>query len=203
MKKSQGEIFGIALIFVLVILGVLFYGKFQTLHNIRESGEDSDASRKHQILSETTLNSLLDMSTGCYVERNRDSLQDLISYCVENSNHLSPLSPGPNITCTSDVGIQASCAYAITLLNDSLNGFFNDSGIGKIPFKLVVYMDKSLVGTYMDRNLTNFGDNFNGRIINESNYRKNRYSRAAPGFRVWPTAKRDVTFELYIYYLNI
>jgi len=35
-KRGQGEIFGIALFFVIIIIGIIIYGRFAALNNLRE-----------------------------------------------------------------------------------------------------------------------------------------------------------------------
>ena len=202
-KKSQGEIFGIALMFVVIIIGILVYGKIQALHPNNNGNLETEG--KYKVLAEGTLNSILKMSTGCEVERNKDRLVDLINYCIENSRSSYN---DPSITC--DVGNRGSCSYAIELLNESLFGFLNTSVLGPIPFKMISYLDADSE-SLLNFNLTNFGEfkyknkilienthnpSFNGEI----SYRKAGYNRAPSGVMAWATAKRNIDFELYLYY---
>jgi len=199
-KKSQGEIFGIALMFVVIIIGILVYGKIQALHP--NNTGDLQKEGKYKVLAEGTLNSILKMSSGCEVERGKDRLIDLINYCVENSRTTYN---NPSIVC--DVGDRGSCTYAIELLNKSLYGFLNTSVLGPIPFKMISYLDADDT-SLLNTNLTNFGEfKYKNKFLVEKNplagqisYRKAGFNRAPSGVRTWATAKRNIDFELYLYY---
>ena len=202
-KKSQGEIFGIALLFVIIIIGILVYGKIEALHPHNDANIQQE--NKYKVLAEGTLGSILKMSTGCDVERNRDEIVDLIDYCIENSREAYS---DPSIKCENG-SIVNSCSYALKLINESLFGFLNTSVLGPIPFKMSINLDsdrKSILNT----NFTNFGQfKYGNKILVETNptndknkisYLDAGYNRAPSGIRAWATAKRNINFELFLYY---
>ncbi len=202
-KKSQGEIFGIALLFVVIIIGVLIYGKIQALNPDNSVDEVKEA--KYKVLAEGTLNSILKMSTGCFIERNNDKLVDLINYCVENSRMTYN---DPEVDC-GDLGVKNSCSFAKELIGSTLHGFLDSDVLGPIPYKLIVTLpsDRSDI---LNENYSNFGEFMYGdKILVETNeegdenkitYREAGFNRAPSGIRGWSTSKRNIDFELYLYY---
>ncbi len=200
-KKSQGEIFGIALMFVVIIIGILVYGKIKALNPDNSINEKTEG--KYKILAEGTLNSILKMSTSCPIQRNQDRVLDLIDYCITNSYKNNP---DPKVICYDENGIEKkmnSCSYVIEIFNSTLQTIFEKENLGEIPFKLSISLvsDKDSI---LNTNLTNFGNvTFRNKIINESgsnSYRKLGFKRAPSGLRTWATAKRNIDFELYLYY---
>lgn len=193
MKRSQGEIFGIALMFVIIIIGILVYAKIKALNPDRN--EDLGQENEYKILAEGTLNTILDLSTGCYVERGKDRTRDIINYCLEYSFS----GTDPIIECKGTT-IQA-CKYSINSINTTLQTLFNDSGVGKIPFFMSINIPANPNSLLSNKTLTNFGKvQISDTIITEENYRKNNYKRAPSGIKTWATAQRNVEFELYLYY---
>jgi len=192
-KKSQGELFGVALLFVVIVIGILIFSKIKSLdpnYNI-----DPKKDGKYKILAEGSLNTLLKKSTKCYVERNRDSVIDLVNYCVENSYGYED---DPIVIC--DDGQKSSCSHVINIMNDTLYEFFNSTFLGPILFKLKITLPAD-PNAKINVNITNFGDyNYKNKIITESNYRKNKFKKANSGLRSWATAKRNIKLELYLYY---
>lgn len=195
-KKSQGEIFGIALMFVVIVIGILVYGKIKALHP--DNSIDEKTLGKYKILAEGTLNSIIKLSTSCPIQRDQDKVLDLIDYCVENSY---PSNPDPDVTC-GEVE-KPSCSYVKEIFNDSLNTIFNNSNLGNIPYKLIVNLDADPT-SILNFNLTNFGNvTFRGKVINETgknSYLSMGFKRAPSGLRTWATAKRNIDFQLYLYY---
>lgn len=193
-KRSQGEIFGLALMFVVIIIGIIVYGQIKSVSNLES--EDPQVEGEYKILAEGSLNTILEVSTGCYVERNKDAVKDLVNYCLENE--YAGVDPG--ITC--DSGNVYACSEVIRILNNTMFTLFNSSeGIGIIPFEL--YMDvpannNTLLSNYK---FTNFGSfEYKGKIVNESNRRRFAYKRAPSGLISWSTSQRAIDFELYLYY---
>lgn len=143
------------------------------------------------------------MSTGCDVERNRDEIVDLIDYCIENSREAYS---DPSIKCENG-SIVNSCSYALKLINESLFGFLNTSVLGPIPFKMSINLDSESI---LNTNFTNFGQfKYGNKILVETNptndknkisYLDAGYNRAPSGIRAWATAKRNINFELFLYY---
>ena len=193
-KRSQGEIFGLALMFVVIIIGIIVYAKIKAINGLDE--ENIKVEGEYKILAEGTLNTVLKVSTDCYVERNKDSLKDLINFCL--ANEYSGMDA--QITCDGDT--KDSCGYAKKILNDTMYKLFNSSeGIGNIPFELKMDIPANNETLLSNITFTNFGDfKYKGQIINNSNRKKFRYKRAPSGLISWPTAQRAIEFELYLYY---
>jgi len=194
MKKSQGEIFGIALMFVVIIFGIIIYAKVVALNP--DSQKDLVKESKYKILAEGTLNTILKQSTGCYAERNKDSLIDLINYCLYNHN-----GEFARVDISCDTGIQDACTYPIKILNDSLINLYNNSNNYMIPFYLTIYLDDYSKTSLSNVNITNFGDiKYKENLIMKDNYRKLGFSKAPSGLISVPTSYRNIDFELALYY---
>lgn len=196
LRRSQGEIFGVALMFVVIIVGFLLFAKYKSLNP--DNPLDSITEEKYKILAESTLNTILELETKCQVERDKNSIKDLIVYCIENTRSYGD---DPSIDCSGD-NLQ-SCSYAINLLNLLLNNIFNTkgNGIGPIPYKLKINPSFRLATNSLKTNLTNFGSfEYKDQIIDESNYAKKGFRRAPSGPRDIATSNRNINFELYLYY---
>lgn len=195
MKKSQGEIFGIALLFVIIILGIVIYGQYQASNPQRTV--DAQKEGEYKLLAQSTLNSLKKMSTGCQIDSGTDSLEALITYCMDYSRTQST---DQIITCS---GVEKnSCSYAIEILNASLNSLFGNqsSVMGNIPFSLEIstpeYNHKVFNGTYS--NLDSF--KLRDQDVSLDNYFRLGYKRVSSGKEVIPTQKRAVEMILSLYY---
>lgn len=196
IKRAQGEIFGIALMFVVIIIGVIVYGQIKALNNT--SSSDLQQEAEYKILAEGTLNTVLSMSTSCEVERNRDSLKDLINYCLENEYS----GVDPYVEC-NDGYEGPACAHAVEILNETTFALFNssDAKIGEIPFELKVDLPANKNSILSNVTLTNFGQfKYKNQTIDYENYRKIGYKRAPSGLITWSTAQRNIEFEFYMYY---
>ncbi len=195
-KKSQAEIFGVALMFVVIILGILIYGRIQALKSLND--DDNAQESEYKILAEGTLNSMIKMSTGCYVERNRDTLKDLINYCLDNEFAGNDI----EITCNDNTHIGA-CAKSKQIIEHSLNTLYSNSenSIINAPFKLTISMPQNKDAIFNNVTISNFGSfKYNNVIITEDNRRSYKFKRAPSGLISWATSQREINFELYIYY---
>lgn len=201
IKKNQGEIFGIALMFVVLVIGIIIYGQIKALNP--DNSADIKTEGKYKILAEGSLNSILKMDVGCQVERDDRSLRGLLSYCIENA-YVSDIDP--KIICDGNI-VHNSCSYSIEILNDTLLNLLNTSILGPIPYKLLVSLPHDSSSS-LNVNLTNFGTfKYGNNILVENNpssnqitYRKAGYKRAPSGLRSWATSRRNINFELYLYY---
>lgn len=196
-NRSQGEIFGIALMFVLIILGIIVYGQISSLSPDRD--EESAEGLKYTLLAQTALDTIREMSTGCYVERNKDSVSDLIDYCISNSFG----DTDPVIEC--DHGEEMACEYSARIIDSTLSKLFvntadSDAVIGEIPYTFSIELDYD-------------GASLNGLILTEegskteeenevrkNELRKDRYQRASSGIYVWESSYREVFVDLNLYY---
>lgn len=197
-KLSQGEIFGLALVFVLIVLGIIIYAQYKALNPSTE--KDIILENKYKIISESTLNSILKLSTGCYVERGRDTVKDLVNYCLEGSFSGSD----PLIFCDSYGTDVPACQTALSALNQSLFIMFTQGGVGEIPYYLIVDVPRestSLLSVNSHDNFSNFGTiSLNGDIVDIDNYRNLGFKRVSSGLKTWPTAQGNVEFELQLFY---
>lgn len=160
-RHAQGEIFGLALLFVLLIFGVIIYAQFKALDP--EFNEDSLTTTKYKILSENTLSSLKRMSTPCSVQTGKNSLSDLMRYCMEFSRGPQY---DPELQCDIDgSGVQnvPICSYSFNLLSNSIQELLSNQGdgIGMFPFSLHIYNEHLEHEVWHERVITN---------INDSNY---------------------------------
>lgn len=194
-KRSQGEIFGLALMFVVIIIGIIVYGKISALSDLEN--EDLQVEGEYKILSEGSLNTILKVSTGCYVERDKDSVKDLINFCLENEY----AGEDPYISCENNYEYKA-CEKVNIILNETLFKLFNSSdGVGNIPFKLTMDVPANSETLLSNKTFTNFGQfNYKNKILTEDNRRKYAFKRAPSGLISWSTAQRAIEFELYLYY---
>ena len=204
-KKGQGEIFGLALVFVILILGIIVYAQFKALNPDLEKNSFKDG--QFDVLAKNTLTSIRYMSTGCFVQSKDDSLQALLGYCFDFSN--AP-DHDPLITCKDDFGSDfevGSCSYAMELFNSTLQSFFNKNvtedrtSIAPIPFSLTFTNEHFQLEKVHNVTLTNMYDF--GISLNRSStdyYKKKRYQKANGGFFILPTGKRPVELEFDVYY---
>lgn len=195
-KKSQGEIFGIALLFVVIIIGVIIYGQFQAVKPDRNLDVKKEA--EYLILAQSTLNSIKKISTGCQIDSSTDSLEALVSYCMDNSRTQTT---NPKIQCGSEE--KDSCSYSIEIINKTLFNLFGNNSpiIGNIPFSVTIstpfYQHRILNGTY--ENLDQI--KFRGEILTLENYLQNGFRRVSSGREIIPTQKRAVELILNLYYI--
>ncbi len=199
MKKGQGEIFGIALFFVVLIVGIIIYSNIQLLQT--STDEDSFESRQYEILSADALNALKKMSTSCSVEQNKDSLEDLIRYCFD---YASTSQSYPTIVCDDGVERNA-CEYSFEILNSSLQKLFHNTSskalVAPIPFSLLITNPEFEHVTWHNKtisNVENFGLSLNRS--NESFYLRKQYNRENAGFDIITTGRRSVELTFDVYY---
>jgi len=199
MKKSQGEIFGIALLFVVLIFGIILYGQFKALNP--DSKIDDLKKNNHKILAEGTLNTLLKKSTGCYTQRERDSVIDLIEYCLYNYNSYNTR---VELTCLDgdEAGqIIDACSYPKEILKKDLDAIFNNTKNFQKPYFLSIDIPSFSDSPYSKINITNFNDfQFKNNLVNSTTYRKLGFSKAHSGLFSYPTSFKNIDFELSIYY---
>jgi hypothetical protein len=220
-KKAQGEIFGLALVFVLLIFGVVIYGQIQA--SKPTFNEDSLTSAKYKILSENTISSLKKLSTPCSVQTGKNTLSDLMRYCMEFADNTQQ---DPELQCDTDndeiIENVPICAYAFETMNKSIQSLLNKgTGIGEFPFSLHIFANGLEHEIWHERVITNINDTDNAvssglslpllvsskKIdyisLNKSNskyYLKNGYSRVNAGKDELTSGSKSLDFELNIYY---
>ena len=195
-KLSQGEIFGIALFFVILIIGLLVYAQIRALNPSISSDQNLDD--RYKILAETSKYTILDISTGCYTGRGRDSIKDLIDHCLRNSPNQETKTA--LFLCDGVTSVN-TCEKSLKMLENTLNLTYSENGIGKIPYRMEIRLPRSPQSIF-NTNITNFNQfqTNEGDILSETNYRRNGYKRAPSGLRAWPTAFGNIEIELFLYY---
>jgi hypothetical protein len=218
-KSGQGEIFGLALVFVLLIFSVIIYGQIQA--SKPTFNEDSLTTTKYKILSENTISSLKKISTPCSVQTGKNTLSDLMRYCMEfadNTQH------DPELQCdlgNGDVDVPI-CTYAFETLNKSIQGLLTkNGGIGEFPFSLHIFANGLEHEIWHERVITNINDTDTRSSLglslplfisskeidyismnrSEPNYYQNQgYSRVNAGKDELTSGSKSLDFELNIYY---
>ena len=203
MKKAQGEIFGVALFFVVIIVGIIIYANISALQPDME--EDSFKSKQYEILSSDALNGLKKMSTSCQIEQDKDSLEDLIRYCF---SYASGSEDDPVIECQSSDGgteTRRACEHSFELLNKSLHNLFDantsEAIVAPIPFSLELSNPDFEHEQWHNRTITNVGE-FGLSLEREDDnfYLRQNYQRKNAGFDVITTGRRDVELNFNVYY---
>lgn len=196
MKKkslAQGEIFGIALVFVILIVGILIYSQIQAFQPDLEETTRQDS--RYSILADDTVDSLRQISTGCQIERTRDSLELLLRYCYEQS---AAVSSDPGIRCNDNY--KKSCSYAKQLINDSLHKYYHNqtekSIIGPIPFYFRITSPTFEHEIIHNLTLTNFGSFEN---LDENTFRRSGYRRISAGPQIVTAGSRSMEIEFYLF----
>ena len=205
--KAQGEIFGIALFFVIIILAIIIFSKFSVVNS---DDEDNFKGGKYKIMAEGSINTILSMETGCVVERGKSTLKDLMLYCLENSYGSSDI----DITC--DSGTEHACEYSKALINETLYNAFNSTtskGLGMIPFEFKMDIPANQESKFANNSFSNIrGFTFTQNrkpttipmILDQEQagrkLRANGYNLVSSGLISWATAQRPIEMELQIYY---
>ncbi len=205
--KSQGEMFGIALMFVLIVLGLIIYSQVKSLDPQRE--ELSQQEEEYKILAQNTLNTLMKSSSGCVTRGDEDSIKNLINLCIDNSHNYADTS----VQC--DTEDKSACQYAKFLISSKLNRFFNATQsnseeikplIGEIPFYISFELPNEELFTLLHgfnySNHKTFYENTSKLSFEDSEkeLRKLGYKRAPSGLYTWATSKREFNINLYLHY---
>ncbi|MCA9486827.1 MAG: hypothetical protein H6500_00840 [Candidatus Woesearchaeota archaeon] len=195
-KRGQGEIFGIALLFVIIVLGIIIYTQIKLVSP--QTQENLQTEKEYKILAQSTLNTMLTVSTGCVVERDDESLKDLINYCIAMS---SSSSSDPELVCKE--GTVSSCTHAKAVSKASLDTLFTGENaiIGNIPYELTFTMPDYLTHSLGNLTISNFDEiSVKGITLTKDNYRKLGYKKTPSYPAAWATADSDMRVQLYLYY---
>ncbi|MFW6286166.1 MAG: hypothetical protein ACOC16_03515 [Nanoarchaeota archaeon] len=194
-KKNQGEIFGVALIFVVIVIGIIVFSQIKVITNVKNY--DLDQEERYNILAQGTMDTMLKTSTKCNIERNRDSLKDLINFCIENSNYQMRIDP--ELMC--DGSVEHACAYAKEMIDEILVDLYNNSKIGYMPYQLNISIKDNTNTYFSNEGFTNLGTfKLYDQVIDTGNLNEYSYKRAPAGLKTWRTSSRDILFEFYLYY---
>ena len=196
-KGGQGEIFGIALMFVVIVIGIVIFSQIKAISPDKDAEEITKT--KYEILAQSSLETILKTSSGCNVDggSGEDTVQDLINVCLARSygnNDVQAMCDGNTINI---------CAHSIKLLDDALYNVFNgsDALIANVPFFLEIDLESNSQTVLTSENITNFGDfTYRNTIIDSNNYRKFGYKKASSDLKPWATAQRDIKVVLALYF---
>jgi hypothetical protein len=202
-KKGQGEIFGIALMFVVIVVGVIIFSQIKAISPDKDLEEVTKT--KYRILAQSSLETILKTSSGCNIDggSGEDTVKDLINVCLARSYGNNDVQAMCDI---DDDGFEDTieiCAHSIKLLDDALYNVFNgsDALIANIPFFLEIELESNTQTVLTSENITNFGDyTYKGTVIDESNYRKYKFKKASSGLKPWATAQREIKVVLALYF---
>ena len=191
MKKSQGEIFGLALIFTILIIGFLIYSKFSVGTN-KDIIEEKQ--REYNDLSYSYLNSILEISTLNLEDGTYLSVKDLIKHCLYQTyfdTDVAYLSNGLD-----------SCEEQQKTIENSLENLFgkNNFNLGPTPYMFKTYVEKNPNSVLHNLTITNFGEiEYDNTTITESNYRKWGFLRANSR-EIFDSSQGIVEINLYLYF---
>jgi len=192
-KISQGEIFGMALVFVIILFSLLIYSK---VHKASPDNSVFDVKYQElQLLVENSLIATLNMGTDCHVERFSNTVGDLVKYCMMKT--YSSANDEAFITC-DDGKERDVCAYSLQLINLTLYKFFNSSNYFDVPFYIYFKTPQSSGSYYDGKNFSNFRWFDNGKL-NLDNLMNKGYLNKVSTRDVYPTAQGPLVIYLNIY----
>ncbi len=196
--KSQAEIFGVALMFVVLLVGVIIYSQYKAINPNKKSEKLQDLQQlKYEKLSNNLLNSLLATSTNCYFERNDDSLKGLMKHCLINT-----YGGGTATLKCADGSLINTCDKSIEILSYLTNEVLNNSEFIQTPYVLKLEVPQNHNHFFHNQTITNFGSlNISGDIINETNYfEKGFTNKELSNYYPFGSAQGNVLISLEIYY---
>lgn len=201
-SKSQGEIFGIMLFFVILILGFFLYSEFRTVFSIQE--QDAILISEGEIIAQSMIEHLKTLRIQCYEDRIVDGNR-LLNLCVD---HTGLTNREHNITCqihNPSVEIEV-CSTFLNLMNSSLHILFNGtSDIEPLhspkAFTLRVIPSNDIRYSHLNVTIDNLHEYDLSLNRSEDNYYLRRgYSRVSSEFQNIPTNQGRFEFELSFYY---
>lgn len=196
MNKSQGEIFGVMIFFVLLILGFYFYSQFQAVYSVDE--QNSVLQAETEILVESVMQHIKTTEIQCYSNRGLDGVE-LLQRCVDNtgtafSEH--------NISCTTPSYEVEVCQAFTNMINSSLHQLFNGSSSqnplhSSRAFVFTIIPSNDVRYSHLNKSFDNL-DTYNLSLnSSESNYYlKEGYSKISTDFQNIPTNQGRFEFEL-------
>ena len=195
-RKLQGEIFGLALLFVVILLGFLLYTQFKDDRIFDEKKDET-----YKTLADSTLNTLLKTSTGCYITRSSDILDDVINQCIRD---FQLYSSEPEYSCEFSTTKQNICAHSKKIINQTLFQLYNSTNfsLGPTPFEFYITMETAPNDIpFKEESYTNFDSvTYRDNIITKANYRQFNYKRVSSKPITFSTIAGNIEFELLLYY---
>lgn len=199
-SKSQGEIFGIMLFFVILILGFLLYSEFRTVFTVQQ--QDAILLSEGEIIAQSMIEHLKTIRIECSEDIITDGRR-LLNLCVD---HTGLLQREHNTTChIQNLEIEV-CSTFLNVMNSSLYSLFNGTSqsqplhSSKI-FTLRVIPSNEIRYSHLNVTLSNLHDHDLSLNSSESNYYLRRgYSRVSSEFQNIPTNQGGFEFELSFYH---
>lgn len=196
-KKSQGEIFGIMIFFVLLVLGFFLYSQFKIVYTAEE--QDIILENEYKILVDSTMQHIKNSKISCF---NNDEISniDLLNYCVENtgisfSTYTIDCSPQPYVIET--------CQTLLNNINASLHELFNGTSPlhSQKPFEFKIIPNNDVKYSHLNVTLSNLNSfNLSTNSSNPNYYLRKRYSKISSDFENIPTNQGKFEFELSFYH---
>ncbi|MCH8519537.1 MAG: hypothetical protein LAT82_02175 [Nanoarchaeota archaeon] len=201
-SKSQGEIFGIMLFFVILVLGFFLYSEFRSVYTVQSQNEILIS--ENEIIAQSMIEHLKTLRVDCYRTRTLDGVR-LLNLCVDNTG-LTQRSH--NITCesTSPSFELEVCSTFLNLMNSSLHLLFNGTTDNEPlhspkAFTLRVIPSNDIRYSHLNVTMDNLQEYDLSLNISEENYYLRRgYSRVSSEFQNIPTNQGRFEFELSFYY---
>lgn len=198
--KSQGEIFGVMLFFVILILGFYLYSEFRAVYSIEE--QDSILQSETEILVESVMQHLKTVEIECFRNR-RLSGVDLLNFCVDNTGLTESQY---TISCTHPPNDVEVCQTFLNSFNHSLHQLFSGVGNqdpihGLRPFSFRIIPSNDIRYPHLNKsfdNLEQFDLSLNASDPNY--YLRQRFSRISSDFQNIPTNQGRFEFELFFYH---
>lgn len=201
MKKlfrlSQGEIFGIMLFFVLIIIGFLLYSQFKIVYSSEE--QDIILENEYKILVESTMQQIKNTQIQCFKDTQISTI-DLLDYCVENTGiSFSEY----EIDCSPQPYIIETCETLVNSINSSLHQLFNGSTPlhSQKPFEFKILPSNSLKYSHLNVTLTNMHYfNLSTNSSDPNYYLRKKYQKISSDFENIPTNQGKFELELSFYH---
>ena len=201
-SKSQGEIFGIMLFFVILILGFLLYSEFRSVFTIQQ--QDAILISENEIIAQSMIEHLKTLRIECYNSRVMDGTR-LLNLCVDNTDLIQKEFL---ITCEKgDPPIELEvCSTFLDLMNSSLHSLFNGTSEqnplhSPKAFTLRVIPSNEIRYSHLNVTLDNLHEyELSLNSSDENYYLRRGYSRVSSEFQNIPTNQGRFEFELSFYY---
>ena len=195
-NKTQGEIFGVMIFFVLLILGFYFYSQFQAVYSVDE--QNSILETESEILVESVMQHIKTAEIQCYSNRGLSGIE-LLQRCVDNtgiafSEH--------NISCTAPSYEVEACQAFKNLINSSLYQLFNGTSSqnslhSSRAFLFTIIPSDDVRYFHLNKSFNNL-DSYNLSLdsSDENYYLREGYSKISTDFQNIPTNQGRFEFEL-------
>ena len=188
-KKSQAEIFGLALFFVILFLAIII---FSAVSSKKDTYLTYQKDLEFDLLGTNTLEALLQKDVNCEISRSNNNLRELLRICVRD--------PDETLTCQS--GQKNPCQYAKEILKNSASKLFekSDAVLVNVPYQLTLQLkeDKNHKVNFNITNLKKY-KYLNKTRITRRNYRSYKFQRKTSTSSI-KTTKRQLNVFLEIFY---